>query len=196
MLKKCYSLHWKLKLVQSKQVSTWLPNISFHLLLFWLQTLVAIDSESWTMPLWVWLLPSSRFCQHSETLYGRKECWALPGSGSAWEVHWIFVESSHSCSSKLTTSWWLQHFRSRFSQPKLLPLDNFHCFSAIPNVRDQFLKYQSVPHRIRKFAARICEFTSPPPPHIRSALTMQTAQVNFVMSPFILCRLARVNTKL
>ena len=40
--------------------------------------------------------------------------------------------------------------------------------------------------KIFKFAARICEFTSPPP-HIRSALTAQTAQVNFVMSPIQSC---------
>ena len=36
----------KLKCVLSKLVTTWLPNISFHLLPTWLQTLVAIDSES------------------------------------------------------------------------------------------------------------------------------------------------------
>ena len=40
------SLNRKLKLVHSKQVSSWLWNIEFHLRPLWLQTLVAIDSES------------------------------------------------------------------------------------------------------------------------------------------------------
>ena len=40
------SLDWKSKLVQSTQVSAWLSNITFHLQPIWLQTLVAIDSES------------------------------------------------------------------------------------------------------------------------------------------------------
>ena len=35
----------KKMLVQSMEVSTWLSNITFHLLLIWLQTLVAINSE-------------------------------------------------------------------------------------------------------------------------------------------------------
>ena len=36
----------KLELVLSTLVTTWLSNITFHLRLIWLQTLVAIDSES------------------------------------------------------------------------------------------------------------------------------------------------------
>ena len=44
LLKK--SPNQKLKLVLSTLVTTWLSNIAFHLLLIWLQTLVAIESES------------------------------------------------------------------------------------------------------------------------------------------------------
>ena len=40
------SLHRKSKLVLSTLVTTWLSNIAFHLQSIWLQTLVAIDSES------------------------------------------------------------------------------------------------------------------------------------------------------
>ena len=40
------SLNRKLKLVLSRLVTTWLANIIFHLRPIWLQTLVAIDSES------------------------------------------------------------------------------------------------------------------------------------------------------
>ena len=44
LLKK--SSNRKSKLVLSTLVTTWLSNIAFHLRLIWLQTLVAIDSES------------------------------------------------------------------------------------------------------------------------------------------------------
>ena len=44
LLKK--SSNRKLKLVLSTLVTTWLSNIAFHLRPIWLQTLVAIDSES------------------------------------------------------------------------------------------------------------------------------------------------------
>ena len=44
LLKK--SSNRKSKLVLSTLVTTWLSNIAFHLLQIWLQTLVAIDSES------------------------------------------------------------------------------------------------------------------------------------------------------
>ena len=44
LLKK--SSNQKSKLVLSTLVTTWLTNISFHLRLIWLHTLVAIDSES------------------------------------------------------------------------------------------------------------------------------------------------------
>ena len=44
LLKK--SSNRKSKLVLSTLVTTWLSNIAFHLQLIWLQTLVAIDSES------------------------------------------------------------------------------------------------------------------------------------------------------
>ena len=44
LLKK--SSNRKLKLVLSTLVTTWLSNITFHLLLIWLQTLVTINSES------------------------------------------------------------------------------------------------------------------------------------------------------
>ena len=40
------SSHWKSKLVLSTLVTTWLSNIALHLRPIWLQTLVAIDSES------------------------------------------------------------------------------------------------------------------------------------------------------
>ena len=36
----------KLRLILSTLVATWIPNIAFHLLPIWLQTLVVIDSES------------------------------------------------------------------------------------------------------------------------------------------------------
>ena len=44
LLKK--SSNRELKLVLSRLVTTWLSNIAFHLQPIWLQTLVAIDSES------------------------------------------------------------------------------------------------------------------------------------------------------
>ena len=43
LLKKSSTL--KLKLTLSRLVTTWFANIAFPLLLIWLQTLVAIDSE-------------------------------------------------------------------------------------------------------------------------------------------------------
>ena len=46
LLKKSSNCSEKLKLVLSRLVTTWLSNITFHLLLIWLQTLVVIDSES------------------------------------------------------------------------------------------------------------------------------------------------------
>ena len=53
LLKK--SSNRKSKLVLSTLVTTWLSNIAFHLRPIWLQTLVAIDSESR-------LTPFSSFC--------------------------------------------------------------------------------------------------------------------------------------
>ena len=46
LLKKSSNHDRKLKLVLSTLVTTWLSNISFHLLQIWLETLVAINSES------------------------------------------------------------------------------------------------------------------------------------------------------
>ena len=49
------SSNQKSRLVRSTMVTTWLSNITFHLLPIWLQTLVAIDSESY-------LTSFPRFC--------------------------------------------------------------------------------------------------------------------------------------
>ena len=46
LLKKYSNPSRKSKLVLSTLVTTWLSNIAFHLQSIWLQTLVAIDSES------------------------------------------------------------------------------------------------------------------------------------------------------
>ena len=56
LLKK--SSNRKSKLVLSTLVTTWLSNITFHLQLIWLQTLVAIDSESCLTPFPSCALPS------------------------------------------------------------------------------------------------------------------------------------------